>query len=82
MQGTQELVERSIRMHLASRKQTQAWLAKQLGVTPFWISRRLSGEIPFDLEVLDRIATVFGIGIDRMIADGDALSADAKKVAS
>lgn len=79
MQGTQELVERSIRMHLASRKQTQAWLAKQLGVTPFWVSRRMSGEISFDIEVLDRIAAIFGISIDRLISDGDALSTTKKE---
>ena len=50
-----------IRMHLASRRLSQSWLADELGETPHWLSRRMSGKVNFNTQELDRVAKALGI---------------------
>lgn len=74
MQSSQVAAETAIRLHLAARKRSQRWLAAELGVSPFWVSRRMSGSKTFDVDELDRIAAVFGVDLDRMLASAEAVA--------
>lgn len=74
MQTSQSAAAKGIRLHLAARNKRQAWLAEQLGVSPFWLSRRLSGTTTFDVEDLDRIAAVFGTTIEGLLASSKAVA--------
>lgn len=74
MQDTQTAAEKAIRLLLAAHGRTNAWLAEQLGVSPFTLSRRMRGEIKFDVELLDRIATLFGLTFEQLLATADAVA--------
>lgn len=74
MQDSQTAATKAIRLLLAAHNRKQTWLAAQLGETPFWLSRRMSGSITFNVEDLDRIASVFGITIDVLLATADAVA--------
>lgn len=54
---------RRIKMELAGRDWHQSDLARSLGVTEKWISRRLRMELPLSLDELDRIAGALGVGV-------------------
>lgn len=61
MSATQSLnsqVATAIRVELARRNFTQADLAKMAGLTESTFSRRMTGEIPFTTEEIDKIAGV------------------------
>lgn len=51
-----EIRAHSARMGLSGRQ-----LAFQLGKSQPWISRRLTGEVPFDVEELDAVASILGV---------------------
>jgi len=53
---TQDVTSTGIRMHLASRKLSQSWLAEEIGETQHWLSRRMSGKVNFNTHDLDRVA--------------------------
>jgi transcriptional regulator with XRE-family HTH domain len=74
MQSSQEAAVKAIRLHLAARNKRQTWLALELGVSPFWLSRRMSGEKTFDVDELDRIAAVFDTTIDGLLASAKAVA--------
>jgi transcriptional regulator with XRE-family HTH domain len=74
MQSSQAAATKAIRLHLAARDKRQAWLAEQLGVSPFWLSRRMSGTKTFDVEDLDRIADVFGTTLDALLSSAKAVA--------
>jgi hypothetical protein len=73
MQSSQTTAEKAIRLHLAARKKNQAWLAARLGESAFWVGRRMSGVVLFDVGDLDRIAAVFGVDLDDLLAAADAI---------
>ncbi|PZM88676.1 MAG: hypothetical protein DIU79_16495 [Actinobacteria bacterium] len=56
-------VAEEIRALLARRRMSGRELARQLGVSPSWVSYRLTGTQPIDLNDLDAIAQVLGVGI-------------------
>lgn len=71
MQESQAAAELGIRLSLAAmplpEQRTQAWLAAQIGESPFWLSRRMSGTQRFTVDDLDRIAAVFGTDLVGLI---------------
>lgn len=75
MQGTQQSAEKAIRLHLAAMKRSQVWLAEQLNVSQFWVGRRMTGAVTFNVDDLDRIAAVFGKTFDQLLADAEAVAA-------
>ena len=75
MQGTQHAAVKAIRLHLAAINKSQVWLADQLGVSQFYIGRRMTGAVTFNVEDLDRIAEVFGRTTDQLLADSQAVAA-------
>lgn len=50
-----------IRAHAARKGLSGRQLAFQLGKSQPWISRRLTGEIPFDVEELDMVAAILEV---------------------
>lgn len=56
-----EQVAAEIRAQLARRRMSGRALAKQLGETPTWVSRRLAGQVPLDVDDIQRIAEVLGL---------------------
>jgi hypothetical protein len=82
MQDSQTTAITAIRVHLAVRNRKQPWLAESIGKSPFWLSRRMSGANMFNLEDLDRIAAVFGVTLDQLLAAADAVPMPEATVAS
>lgn len=58
-----ELVAEELRVLLARRRMSASELGRRIGVTQPYISRRLTGEIAFDLDDLQRIADAMGVTI-------------------
>lgn len=56
-------VAEEIRAVLARRRMSGRQLATHLGVSQTWMSSRLSGSTPIDLNDLERIASVIGIEV-------------------
>jgi transcriptional regulator with XRE-family HTH domain len=54
-------VAEEVRALMARRRMTGAELARRLGVSQMWISYRLNGRQPIDLDDLERIARVLGV---------------------
>lgn len=66
------LVAAEVRAELGRRDMSWAELARRLGVSEGWTSRRLrvQGAIPFAMDDLDRIAEVLGIEPVELIPSG------------
>ena len=58
-----ELVAEELRVLLARRRMSASELGRRIGVTQPYISRRLTGEIAFDLDDLQRIADAMEVTI-------------------
>lgn len=74
MQSTQSAAAKGIRLLLAARGVRQSWLAEKLGVSVFWLSRRMSGATTFNVDDLDRIAVVFGTTLDGLLEASEAVA--------
>jgi hypothetical protein len=68
MQTTQQLMTAGIRYRLAILGKPQAWLAKEIGISSFALSRRMSGRTHFDVELGDEIATALGTDFPSLIS--------------
>jgi transcriptional regulator with XRE-family HTH domain len=56
-------VAEEIRSWMGRRRLSGASLARQLNVSPAWVSYRLTGAQPIDLNDLDRIAAVLDVDV-------------------
>lgn len=75
MPDTQTAIIKAVRLHLAAKRKTQVWLAKQLGVSQFWIGRRMNSTTIFTVEDVDRIATALSTTFEQLLADSEAVAA-------
>jgi transcriptional regulator with XRE-family HTH domain len=64
-------VAEEIRVVMTRRRFSGARLAKELGVSPAWISYRLTGTQPIDLNDLERIATALGVKVADLFPRAD-----------
>lgn len=62
-----ELVADEIRVAMTRKRMSGRDLAKKLNVSPSWISYRLSGRQPIDLNDLFRIARALGVGVHQLL---------------
>lgn len=62
-----EMVAEEIRALMARRKVSGRELSTKLGVSPSWISYRLSGKQPIDVNDLLRIANALGAGVHELL---------------
>ena len=60
-------VAAEIRAEMARQLLTQSELARRLGVIEMWLSRRLRGRQPLDLDELERIASVINVPVPELI---------------
>lgn len=67
----------AIRLHLAARNKTQAWLADRLNRSAFWLGRRMSGDVRFDANDLDAVASQFGVTVPELLSAADAVKVPA-----
>lgn len=58
-----ERVAEEIRVAMTRRRRSGVWLARQLGVSTAWVSYRLTGNQPIDLNDLERIAGALGVTV-------------------
>lgn len=56
MTETATALTRSIRLHLADAGRSQGWLARQMGTTSHWVSRRMNGKTAWNTDDVDRVA--------------------------
>lgn len=61
-----------IRAHLARRRMSQSQLGSLLGLSQTAVSRRLLGEVPFDIDELTAVADALGIDVRDLIAQDAA----------
>lgn len=62
-----EMVAEEVRVLLARRRLSASELARQIGVTQPYISRRLTGDTPFDVDDLERIADALDVPISDLM---------------
>jgi len=68
-----DTVAGEIRATMARQRVSAAVIAKALGKSPMYVSRRLSGDVPFDLADLERVVSVLGVQVaDLLPARGRA----------
>lgn len=63
------LVGHNIRAELARRKKSQNTLAIHLNVSQSWVSARLNGRTPFDINELDAIAKFLDVPLSTFLPD-------------
>lgn len=63
-------LRQNLRELMEWRRLTQAELAEALGVSQPWVSKRLSGVTPFQIEDLDRLARLFDLTVAQLLQDG------------
>jgi transcriptional regulator with XRE-family HTH domain len=68
--ATAASVAGEVRAAMARRRISQTALAEALGMSQAAISRRLTGTIPFDVAELSAIATILGVPLSALLADG------------
>jgi transcriptional regulator with XRE-family HTH domain len=67
--GLTELVAAEVRAEMGRKQVTGVALARKLGVSHAYVSRRLNGETPFDVGDLERIAGILEVSPRRLLGD-------------
>lgn len=62
-----ETIARNLSGELARHRKTQAALAKELGVSEQYISKRLQAESPFTTEQLEKAAGMLGMSLYQLM---------------
>ncbi len=65
-----EWVQTNVREAMDARGWTQSELAERLGQSQPWLSKRLTGHTPFQIEDLDALARVFGLSPTEWLCAG------------
>ena len=68
-QRPSSVVGANVRAELARRRLSQSDLAAHLGVSQTAISKRLSGEVAWDINELSTVAAFFGLTVEQLVAD-------------
>ncbi|SNY28869.1 helix-turn-helix domain-containing protein [Paractinoplanes atraurantiacus] len=66
-----QLVADEIRVAMTRRRMSGRELATKLNVSPSWVSYRLSGKQPIDLNDLLRIANALEVGVHELLPPPD-----------
>jgi len=67
-QTLQDRVAGEVRAELARQRMTQAAFAELLGRSDPYVTRRLSGEVAFNLTEVDRIAEVLQVPVQQLLS--------------
>jgi len=68
-----EHVAEELRALLARRRMSATELARRIGATQPYLWRRMSGEISFDIDDLQKIAAVLGVGVSDLLPKTNTL---------
>jgi len=63
-------VRANVKEAMELREWTQAEVAARLGVSQPWLSKRLTGTTPFQIEDLDALARIFGLSATEWLCAG------------
>jgi transcriptional regulator with XRE-family HTH domain len=63
-------VRTNVECLMEMRRMTQAELAEQIGKSQPWLSKRLTGATPFQIEDLDLVGDAFGLSPAQLLQDG------------
>jgi transcriptional regulator with XRE-family HTH domain len=69
-QTANDWLRANVRELMDLRRWTQMELAKRLGVSQPWLSKRLTGTTPFQIEDIDAIGAVFGLSPQELLCAG------------
>ena len=58
-----------VRAEMARRRRSSADLARELGISPVSVSRRLTGEVPIDVNELAQIAAFLGLPMSSLLPE-------------
>lgn len=64
-----QAVAAEVRAEMARKKVSQQEVARQLGVAQQTISRRITGDIPFDVAELAKIAQILGVPLSHFVVE-------------
>ena len=67
----QDLVAEEVRAQLARHRVSARRLALRTGWSPMYVSRRLSGQLPFSIADLEHVAEVLVIPVTRLLPRSD-----------
>lgn len=56
-----------VRAELARQQRYGTWMAKQMGMTQSAWSRRVTGDLPFDIDELERVAAILNVPISQFL---------------
>jgi transcriptional regulator with XRE-family HTH domain len=65
--GLREGIAETVRVEMARRRMSQVALAQLTGLTQSYISRRMTGEVPFTTDDLVVIAQAFGMTVTSLM---------------
>jgi transcriptional regulator with XRE-family HTH domain len=65
-------VAAEVRAHMARQQVNQQRIAEVLGYSRQAFSRRMTGEVPFDVAELEKIATFLNVPVTSLLAAGRA----------
>lgn len=74
-----ERVAEEVRALLARKMMTGAELAEAIGRSPMYVSRRVRGEVAFDLDDMQRLAEVFGVEVSALLPKGGGAGSSLKE---
>jgi transcriptional regulator with XRE-family HTH domain len=77
-----QLVADEIRVAMTRRRMSGRDLAKKLNVSPSWVSYRLSGRQPIDLNDLFRIARALDTGVHQLLPSPEVVAGAADESAT
>jgi transcriptional regulator with XRE-family HTH domain len=69
-----EIVAANVRAEMARTRTKQSDVAKAIGVGQPNVSRRLSGEVPFDVNQLAQLSALLGVSMARLLEHSDEVS--------
>jgi transcriptional regulator with XRE-family HTH domain len=67
-----EQVASNVRAELGRHRYTQTAVAQHLGLSQTAVSRRLLGQVPFDVNEIHSLATWFGVPVASLLGEGVA----------
>lgn len=65
-------VAAEMRAEVARQQLTQSQLGERMSRPQWWVSRRLTGAVPFTTEELVMFAEALGVPVTRFLPDGEA----------
>ena len=62
-----EAVAEEVRVHLVRQRRSGSWLARETGRTQTWVSTRLTGKVPIDVDDMEVIAAALKLSIGDLL---------------